>query len=258
MTSTYQHIRFGIDDRVARITFAKPPLNVLNIAMMREIATALGQCAQRELVAIVFDADKDCRAFSAGVAVEEHVQETIFQMLDGFHTIFRLLEQLAKPAIALVDGAALGGGCELIASCDIVIASDRSRFGQPEIKLGVFPPVAAVLLPRVIGEKRARELILTGEIIDAIEAGRLGLCNHVVPSAHLEAKLTEVLAKLRELSGTSLAFAKQSLDLGRGRSIEAALEEQENLYLHELMKTQDANEGVKAFMEKRKATWRHR
>jgi cyclohexa-1,5-dienecarbonyl-CoA hydratase len=256
--TTYQNIRFRIEDRVARITFARPPLNVFNIEMMREIGKAVGECAQRDLVAIVFDADKNCRAFSAGVAVEDHLQDTIFQMLDAFHGIFRLLEQLAKPSIALIDGAALGGGCELVAACDIVIASDRSRFGQPEIKLGVFPPVAAVLLPRVIGEKRARELILTGEIIDSVEAGRLGLCNHVVPGAHLEAKLLEVLAKLRELSGTSLTFAKQSLDLGRGRSIEDALSEQENIYIHELMKTEDANEGVKAFMEKRKAVWKHR
>jgi cyclohexa-1,5-dienecarbonyl-CoA hydratase len=179
-------------------------------------------------------------------------------MLDSFHAIFRQLEQLAKPAIALVDGAALGGGCELVAACDIVIASERSRFGQPEIKLGVFPPVAAVLLPLVIGEKRARELILTGEIIDAVEAGRLGLCNHVVPAAHLEPKLLEVTAKLKELSGTSLEFARQALDLGRGRTLDAALNEQENIYLHELMKSADANEGIKAFMEKRKPVWRHR
>ena len=258
MASTYQNIHLRIDDRVARITFARPPLNVFNIEMMREISAALGECNQRELVAIVFAADKNCRAFSAGVAVEDHVQETIFQMLDAFHAIFRVLEQLAKPSIALVDGAALGGGCELVAACDIVIASDRSRFGQPEVKLGVFPPVASILLPRVIGEKRARELILTGEIIDAVEAGRLGLCNHVVPGAHLEPKLLEVLAKLRELSGTSLSYARQSLDLGRGRSIDDALSEQENMYLQELMKTLDANEGVKAFMEKRKAIWRHR
>ena len=253
-----QNIRFNIDDRVARITFARPPLNVFNIEMMREITTSLGECARRDIVAIVFDADKNCRAFSAGVAVEEHVQDAIFQMLDAFHAIFRVLEQIAKPTIALVDGAALGGGCELVAACDIVIASDRARFGQPEIKLGVFPPVAAVLLPLVIGEKRARELILTGEIIDAMEAGRLGLCNHVVPGAHLEPKLLEILAKFRELSGMSLSFARQALDLGRGRSIEAALEQQENIYLHELMKSEDANEGVKAFMEKRKAAWRHR
>ncbi|HSD46943.1 MAG TPA: enoyl-CoA hydratase-related protein [Pyrinomonadaceae bacterium] len=251
-------IQFKIEDRVARITFARPPLNVLNITMMREVTAALIESAQREVVAIVFDADKACRAFSAGVAIEEHVEETIYQMLDSFHAIFRQLEQIAKPTIALVDGAALGGGCELVAACDIVIASDRSRFGQPEIKLGVFPPVGAVILPLVIGEKRARELILTGEIIDAVEAGRLGLCNHVVPQAHLEAKLVEVLAKLRELSGTSLQFARQSLDLGRGRTLDAALTAQENVYLHELMKTADANEGIKAFMEKRKPVWRHR
>jgi cyclohexa-1,5-dienecarbonyl-CoA hydratase len=258
MATSYQHVHFRLEDRVGRISFARPPLNVFNIEMMREITNAVTECGQRDVAAIVFDADKSCRAFSAGVAVEEHVQDTIFQMLDAFHSIFRQLEQIAKPAIALVDGAALGGGCELVAACDIVIASERARFGQPEIKLGVFPPVAAILLPLVIGEKRARELILTGEIIDALEAGRLGLCNHVVPSAHLEAKLLEVLAKLRELSGTSLSFARQALDLGRGRSIEAALNEQENIYLHELMKTEDANEGVKAFMEKRKAVWRHK
>lgn len=256
--STYQHIRFKIEDRVSRITFARPPLNVFNIEMMREISAALTESAQREIVAIVFAADKDCRAFSAGVAIEEHVQDTIFQMLDTFHAIFRQFEQIAKPVIAVVDGAALGGGCELVAACDIVIASDRSRFGVPEIKLGVFPPVATIVLPTVIGEKRARELILTGEIIDAVEAGRIGLCNHVVPGPHLEPKLLEVTAKLRELSGTSLEFARRAMDLGRGRTFDEALTEQENIYLHELMKTADANEGIKAFMEKRKAVWRHR
>lgn len=251
-------INFKIEERVARITLARPPLNVLNIAMMRDISAALTESAQAEVVAIVFDADKNCRAFSAGVAIEEHVEETIYQMLDAFHAIFRQLEQIGKPAIGVIDGAALGGGCELVAACDIVIASDRSRFGQPEIKLGVFPPVAAVLLPLVIGEKRAREMILTGEIIDATEATRIGLCNHVVPSAHLEGKLLEVLGKLRDLSGASLQFTRQSLDRGRGRSLDAALSEQEDIYLHELMKTADANEGIKAFMEKRKPVWRHK
>ena len=256
--ASYQHIRYHVEDRVARITFARPPLNVFHIAMMREIIAALNESARREIVAIVFCADKDCRAFSAGVAIEEHVQDTIYQMLDAFHTIFRQLEQISKPAIAVVDGAALGGGCEIVAACDIVIASERSRFGLPEIKLGVFPPVATVLLPVVVGEKRARELILTGEIIDAIEAGRLGLCNHVVPGAHLEPKLLEVTSRLKELSGTSLEFVRRAMDLGRGRTIDDALAEQENIYLNELMKTADANEGIKAFMEKRKPVWRHR
>ena len=259
MPGELQHIRFNIDDRVARITFARPPLNVLNIAMMREIGGALNECAQTsDLVAIVFDAAAEARAFSAGVAVEEHVPETIYQMLDSFHSLFRLLAQISKPAIAVVDGAALGGGCELVAACDIVIAGEQARFGQPEIKLGVFPPVAAILLPRIIGEKRARELILTGELIDAEEALRLGLVNYVVPSAELPQKTQSVLTKLRQLSASSLAMTRAALDLGGRNSFESALAEVENLYLHELMKTEDANEGVRAFMEKRKPEWRNR
>src|SRR5262245_29439865 len=253
-----QNLKLAIDDRIARISFSRPPLNVFNIPMMREITTVLAELPHRELVAIVFEADKECRAFSAGVAIEDHTQDTVFQMLDTFHQIFRLLDQIAKPTIAVVDGPALGGGCELVAACDIVIASERAKFGQPEVKLGVFPPVAAVLLPLVIGEKRARELILTGEIIEAKEAARLGLCNHLVPVPHLEQKLTEILSKLREMSGVSLEFARRAMDLGRGRSIDAALIELENVYLHELMKSGDANEGINAFMEKRKPIWRHR
>src|SRR5437867_3329828 len=167
MNTEFQNIKFRIEDRVARITFARPPLNILNIAMMREISAALNQCAlQRDLAAIVFDAAEGTRAFSAGVAVEEHVAETVFQMLDSFHSIFRALVQISKPVIGVIDGPAFAGGCELVAACDIVIASDRARFGQPEIKLGVFPPVAAILLPRLIGDKKAREMILLGEIID--------------------------------------------------------------------------------------------
>src|SRR5215204_3678313 len=258
MAEPFNHIHVTIDDRVARIFFNRPPLNIFNIEMMREIGAALGQCSGQDLVAIVFAAAKDSRAFSAGVAVEDHVEGKVYQMLDSFHAVFRLLEQLAKPTIALVDGPALGGGCELVSACDIVIATERARFGQPEIKLGVFPPVAAVLLPLVIGEKRARELILTGEIIDSVEAGRLGLCNHVVPFAHLEPKLTEVVTKLKDLSSTALEFTRRALDMGRGRSFDAALKELENVYLLELMKSGDANEGIEAFVEKRRPVWRSR
>src|SRR2546421_3233909 len=226
----FQNIKFRIEDRVARITFARPPLNILNIAMMREINGALGQCAQhRDLAAIVFEAAEGSRAFSAGVAVEEHVVETVFQMLDSFHSIFRTLAQISKPVVGVVDGAALGGGCELVAACDIVVASDRARFGQPEIKLGVFPPVAAVLLPRIIGDKKAREMILLGEIIEAGEALRLGLVNYVTPSSELSQQTEAVLAKLRELSSSSLQITRTALEVGRG-NFESALTEVENLY----------------------------
>ena len=256
---SYESIRFGIEDRVGSIVFARPPLNVFNIAMMREINHAINECAgRRDVVAIVFEATPESRAFSAGVAVEEHVEETIYRMLESFHGIFRGLEQAGKPTIAVVDGSALGGGCELVAACDIVIASERARFGQPEIKLGVFPPIAAVLLPRVIGDKAARELILTGELIDAAEALRLGLVNTVVPRAELAQKTQELLVKLRELSGPALEATKRAIDIAHGASFEDALTRVEDLYLNELMKTEDASEGVKAFMQKRKPVWKNK
>ncbi len=252
-------IKFTIDDRVARITLARPPVNILNIAMMQEINAALDACSQRrDLAAIVFDAAPECRAFSAGVAVEEHAHETIFQMLDSFHAIFRNLEQIARPVVAVVNGPALGGGCELAAACDFVIAGEQARFGQPEIKLGVFPPVAAILLPRIIGERRARELMLTGEIIEAREALALGLVNRVVPAADLEPETSSLLAQLRGLSAAALEHTRRAIDLGHGRSLDLALKEIEDMYLHELMKTHDAPEGINAFIEKRKATWQHR
>jgi cyclohexa-1,5-dienecarbonyl-CoA hydratase len=255
----YQNIHFAIEDRVGRITLARPPLNVFNIAMMREIGDCLNECmGERDMVAVVFDAVADSRAFSAGVAVEDHAEGTIYQMLESFHAIFRTMEQTAKPTVAVVDGAALGGGCELVAGCDIVIASERARFGQPEIKLGVFPPIAAVLLPRIIGDKRARELILTGDLIDAPEALRLGLVNTVAPSGELAQKTQDVLDKLRELSAPSLESARRAIDLARGASFEDALTRVENLYLNDLMKTEDAHEGISAFMEKRKPVWRNK
>jgi len=255
----FQSIKLQIEDRVARITFARPPLNVLSIAMMNEIGVALDECAQQtDLVAIVFDAAEGSRAFSAGVAIEEHVPETVVQMLDSFHRILRVLAQISKPAIAIVDGAALGGGCELVSACDIVIASERAKFGQPEIKLGVFPPAAAILLPRIIGEKKAREMILTGDTIDATEALRLGLANYVVPSSDVRQKATEVLSKLRELSSSSLAMTRTALDLASGVDFGAVLKEVENFYLNGLMKTEDANEGLRSFMNKRKPEWKNR
>lgn len=225
--------------------------------MMREIGDALNDCAdQNDLAAIVFDAAPGSRAFSAGVAIEEHVPETVVEMLDSFHGIFRQLNQISRPALAVVDGAALGGGCELAAGCDIVIASDRAKFGQPEIQLGVFPPVAAILLPRIIGEKKAREMILLGETIDAAEALRYGLVNYVVPTAEMPAQLANILPKLRELSPSSLRMTRRAIDLAGDNDFDKSLKKVEDLYLKQLMKTEDANEGLQSFMEKRKPEWK--
>ena len=259
MNDQYQSIRFRVEDRVGRITLARPPLNILNIAMMRELDAVLTDCmGRRDLVAVTFEAAERARAFSAGVAVEEHAAESIYQMLESFHNIFRTMRQMAKPTIAIVDGAALGGGCELVAGCDIVISSPQARYGQPEIKLGVFPPVAAVLLPRLVGERRARELVLTGEIIDAEEALAIGLVSYVVPAEQLQQKTTEVLVRLRELSALALEFTRRALDSSQGLAFDDALSKVEDIYLNELMKSQDAHEGINAFMEKRKPAWRNR
>ena len=259
MANIYQHIRFRVEDRVGRITFARPPLNIFTIAMMREVDAALTECmGARDMVAVVFDAVEGSRAFSAGVSVEEHQPETVYQMLETFHAVFRTLEQMGKPALAAVDGAALGGGCELVAACDVVVCTSGAKFGQPEIKLGVFPPVAAVLLPRIMGERRARELLLTGEIFDAQEALRAGLVSYVVEAAQLESRLQEVLARLRELSAPALEMTRRALDAARGRHFLDALERVEDIYLNELMKTEDAQEGVRAFMEKRKPDWHNK
>ncbi|MCA1619951.1 MAG: enoyl-CoA hydratase/isomerase family protein [Acidobacteria bacterium] len=259
MPDLYQHIRFRVEERVARVTFARPPLNIFTIAMMREVDAALTECmGMRDVVAVVFDAVAGSRAFSAGVSVEEHQPETVYQMLESFHGVFRTLEQMGKPALAVVEGAALGGGCELVAGCDIVVAAAGAKFGQPEIKLGVFPPVAAVLLPRVMGERRARELLLTGEIFDAQEALLTGLVSHVVEPGQTEEKLQEILARLRELSAPALEMTRRAMDAARGRPFLDALELTEDIYLNELMKTEDAHEGVRAFMEKRKPDWRNK
>src|ERR671926_316603 len=128
MPDLYQHIRFRVEERVARVTFARPPLNIFTIAMMREVDAALTECmGERDVVAVVFDAVEGSRAFSAGVSVEEHPPETVYQMLESFHNVFRTLEQMGKPALAVVDGAALGGGCELVAGRAIVISAARAR-----------------------------------------------------------------------------------------------------------------------------------
>lgn len=253
----YKEIQFNVTDRVARITFARPPLNVLTISMMKEIVEAIYRVGtMSEVCAIVFAAAPTTRAFSAGVSIEEHRAESVFQMLDAFHSIFRALNAVSKPVVALVSGAALGGGCELVAFADIVIAARSARFGQPEIKIGTFPPVAAVILPKVVGEKRAREIILTGELLTAETAHALGLVNHVVEEQELEKKAEELLNGLRQLSAPALEMARRAMvqDVG----FDEALKRAENIYLNQLMLYKDPQEGVEAFIEKRPPRWKHK
>ena len=179
-------------------------------------------------------------------------------MLEAFHSIFRALDAVSKPVVALVTGAALGGGCELVAFADIVIAARNARFGQPEIKIGTFPPVAAVILPKVIGEKRAREIILTGELLTADAARAFGLVNHVVGEQELEAKAEELLTSLRQLSAPALEMARRAMVQTAGMGFDEALKRAENIYLNQLMSYKDPQEGVEAFIEKRQPRWKHK
>jgi cyclohexa-1,5-dienecarbonyl-CoA hydratase len=255
----HKDIQLTVADRVARITMARPPLNILTIAMMKEISRAIVKVgALRDVCAIVFAGSPATRAFSAGVSIEEHRPETVFQMLEAFHGIFRNLNVASKPVIAMVGGAALGGGCELVAFADIVIATQGARFGQPEIKIGAFPPAAASILPRVIGEKKARELILTGELLTAEEARVLGLVNHVVPEQELEAKANEILDMLRQMSVPALECARRAMVDATGLPFEESLRKAEDVYLNKLMSCKDPVEGIQAFVDKRTPNWKHR
>jgi cyclohexa-1,5-dienecarbonyl-CoA hydratase len=256
---SFEHIRFDVSDSVARLTLNKPPLNVLNIAMMREINTALeGLGDDPSVKVLVFEAAEGSKAFSAGVDVSEHTADMVEEMIEVFHRIFRLLDRLEMPTVAVVGGAALGGGCELVLFCDMVIASERASFGQPEIQVGVLPPIAVVALPAIIGPKKALEIVLIGDRIRAPEALQLGLVNKVVPPEELRATADEFVGKLAKLSGAVLRLTKRAVRLGSAGDFTEGLAAVQELYLGPLMSTEDANEGLAAFMEKRAPVWKDR
>jgi cyclohexa-1,5-dienecarbonyl-CoA hydratase len=253
----HQTINFQIEQSLARLTLNRPPLNIINISMMAEMFEALNRLKDQPSVRVlVIEAVEDSKAFSAGVDVADHTADTVHDMIHGFHRVFRLLDELSIPTLAVVDGAALGGGCELAIFCDMIVASDRAKFGQPEIKVGAFPPIAAVLLQRLIPRGPAMELLLTGETISAVEAHRLGLVNRVVPSDDLAGAANELIGKLAGLSGSILRYTRRAATLGATGSFDQALQAVEKLYLDELMQAHDAHEGLAAFMEKRAPIWR--
>jgi cyclohexa-1,5-dienecarbonyl-CoA hydratase len=257
MASEYSRIIFDIRDSVARISLNHPPLNIIDLSLIGELHSALMQTRSAH-GAKVLVIGHEGKAFSAGVSIQDHAPDKVGEMLEKFHAVFRLLDSLALPSIALVDGMALGGGCELAAFCDIVLASDRATFGQPEIKVGVFPPVAAVLFPRLIGRNRTLELLLTGEAITASEACAMGLINKVIPSSSFRENAEKFIHKLTSLSGPILQLTKRAVDRGLSTSVSEGIKDVEQLYLGELMQTEDALEGLTAFLEKRKPAWKEK
>lgn len=255
MSSAYEFLRLERTESVGIITLDHPPLNVLTIAMNRELERALASLAADDhLKAVVLRAAG--RAFCAGVDVADHTPERVDEMIHGFARLVTQLRTLAIPTIAVVQGAALGGGTELAMACDITLAGASARFGQPEITLGVFPPIAAALFPRRIGYQQAARLIFTGETVSAQEAARLGLVTEAVPDADLTNHLSALLERLTSLSAVALRLAKRALLLGADGGVDA-LGAINQLYLADLMATLDAREGIQSFIAKRQPIWRN-
>ncbi len=255
--STFSMIAVHDEGESVSLVLRRPPLNVMNTAMMQEINAALEQLL-RHPAAKVLLIRAEGKAFSAGVDIADHTAEKVGAMMKEFHKMFELLNQVAIPVVAAVDGAALGGGCELAMFCDMIVASERARFGQPEIGVGVFPPVAAIIAPRLIGRNRALEWLISGEAIAAAEALRIGLVNRVFPVDTFEEQVKAFAGKFTAQSRVIAAMVKQAVDGGLRRPVMEGLADAENLYMNEMMRTEDANEGLKAFFEKRKPVWKNR
>ncbi len=238
---------------VARVTLNRPPLNVLNIAMMEELNAALQPLRDDRATKVIVLAAQG-KAYSAGVDIADHTPERVEEMIHKFHAIFHTLWALESPVVAAVQGAALGGGCELAIGCDFIVASEKAKFGQPEIQVGVFAPIATLVLPRIIHRTKANELLLTGGAIDAREAERIGLVNVVAPPESFDAAVDAFVGRLTSLSGAVLRQAKRAISLG----LESGLTAIEQCYLHDLMRTEDANEGLNAFLEKRPPVWKEK
>ena len=253
---TYQHIEVDFKDGLGTITFNRPPVNVLNIAMMEEINGVLKSwVGKKDLKVVLFNAKGKC--FSAGVDVGEHMGDLAPKMIEAFHRIFRLMDKLGCLTVSSVFSSCLGGGCEVAIFSDLVIAAEGSKFGQPEIQVGVFPPIAAQVLPRTIGRKAAMDLILSGRIITAEEALQMGLVNKVVKNEDLEKETEAFVKPYLGLSAEVLRLAKKAVMKGLRDDLEPSLQIIEEIYLKELMTSHDAQEGLKAFLEKRKAVWKN-
>jgi len=256
LSQTFKNIIYESADDVAKIIINHPPLNVLNIETLMELNTALERARADTGIRVIIITGAGDRAFSAGLDIKDHFPDRIETALNTFNKVFHLLANVDKPTLAVVNGFALGGGCELASGCDMIVASEKAQFGQPEITVGAIPSVATVLLPRLVGRKKAFELILTGDVIDAMEAKRIGLVNRVVPPEKLEEASKEVVNKLKDKSPLVIKLTRLALYQALDLDFKKALDNVTGIYLNLLIKTEDAVEGLKAFLEKRKPQWK--
>jgi cyclohexa-1,5-dienecarbonyl-CoA hydratase len=242
------------DGPVARIILRNPPLHVIDVAMMEGLNQSLAEIEARPDASVIVLSGEG-KAFSAGVDVAAHTPDKVEEMLAKFHAVIRALVATSKVTIAVVPGTCLGGGAELAMVCDLVYTAESAQWGFPEIKLGCYPPVACTALAALVGQKRAAELILTGRTISGKEAAEIGLANRAVPECELAAVVDESLCHLRKLSPAALAVAKKASYAWDSMHFDKGLARAERIYLEELMKTKDAQEGILAFIQKRDPKW---
>ncbi len=251
----FKFIEYGVDGGLVTIALNRPPYNVLDIATMEELNNALDLAAKEEDAKLVMITGRGEKTFSAGVDVLDHTPDKVVQMIEVFHGILKRLMVFPLPTVAALNGSAMGGGCELAVACDMVVATEDTKLGQPEIKLGVFPPIAAILMPKILPLPKAMELLLGGGLIGAKEALALGLLNKVFPRATFVADTQEFLKQFLSLSRVALIYTKRAIREAAGKPFFEALFNVEQIYLKELMATADAVEGLNSFMEKRKPVW---
>jgi cyclohexa-1,5-dienecarbonyl-CoA hydratase len=247
-------ISLEVDVPVARIILRNPPLNVIDIPMMEELAQSLGEIAARPDVSVIVVSGEG-KSFSAGVCVAAHTPDNVDAMLAKFHAVIRALVATTKVTIAAVHGHCLGGGSELAMMCDIVYTTELAQWGFPEIKLGCYPPVACTALAAFVGQRRAAELILTGRTIGGKEAAEIGLASRAVSEKGLLAAVDECIGHLRKLSPAALALAKKASYAWDSMHFDKGLARAERIYFEDLIRTSDAQEGIRAFMEKREPKW---
>jgi cyclohexa-1,5-dienecarbonyl-CoA hydratase len=243
-----------VSDPVARLVLRNPPLNVIDIPMMEELAQALGEIEARSDISTVVLSGEG-KAFSAGVDVAAHTPDKVEAMLVKFHGVIRALVASKKVTVAAVHGHCLGGGAELAMVCDMVYTTASARWGFPEIKLACYPPVACTALAALVGQKLAAELILTGRTITGMEAAEIGLANRAVPDDKLSDVVDECVGQLLRLSPAALAVTKKAIYTWDAMHFDKGLARAEKIYFDDLMKMADAQEGIRAFMEKRSPKW---
>ena len=254
---TYSTIQFHPGPRLASIVLNRPPLNIIDLEMLHELHAAWTEVEELKAQVAVISGAGD-RAFSAGVHIADHMPGKVETMIKNLDHLVRRMRKSECITIAAIHGYTLGGGAELAMMCDLVIAADDTQFGQPEISLGCYPPIAAAHLPRAIGFHKASEMVLLGEPITAAEAERVGLVNRVVPGANLNEIVDAYADKILDKSSVVLALAKSALREGAGHDFDRALDRSQELYLKGLVKTEDMIEGMKAFLEKRPPSWNNR